>query len=121
MSTTRRNLLKGVSTFVVATASGGAAVAHGGLLPIMNPEKVTLQISHVKRTIRIRETNVSAQTVYSKLKMLWAKTDLIRYPFPMRALTPVLFEMLDDWRIVNPEVINFDHAQMERGLLYNEI
>ena len=91
-----------------------------------DPEWVSLSIYTETRLIRVNNYNVTAQAVYSKLRELWRydesiPTPLIAHPFPMTALTPVLFEMMDGWRIENPEVLNFDTFTMERGILANEL
>lgn len=41
---------------------------------------------------------VSLQALYSFLKEQWkSQSDLIKYPFPMVAITPEQFEFVDDW------------------------
>lgn len=45
---------------------------------------------------------VDLQTVYSFLKEAWkVETDLIRYPFPMEAITAEQFEFINGWRLTN--------------------
>jgi hypothetical protein len=45
---------------------------------------------------------VDLQTVYSFLKEAWkTETDLIRYPFPMEAITAEQFEFINGWRLTN--------------------
>jgi len=50
---------------------------------------------------------VSIQAFYSYLKEEW-KTDaeLIKYPFPMVAITPEQFEFVDGWQPANIETVN---------------
>jgi len=48
------------------------------------------------------EGGVDLQTLYSYLKEAWkAETDLIKYPFPMVAITAEQFEFVSGWRLTN--------------------
>lgn len=45
---------------------------------------------------------VDLQTLYSFLKELWkSETDLVKYEFPMVAITAEQFEFVKDWRLTN--------------------
>jgi hypothetical protein len=45
---------------------------------------------------------VEMQALYSKLKELWkSEADLIRYPFPMEAITSEQYEFINDWELAD--------------------
>jgi len=61
--------------------------------PTTTPPKVGLEIAGSLST-----DGVSIQALYSFCKEQWkTESDLIKYPFPIVAITPEQFEFVDDW------------------------
>jgi hypothetical protein len=61
--------------------------------PTVDPPKIGLEIAG-----NLSTDGVSLQAVYSVCKELWkTESDLIKYPFPMVAITPEQFEFQDNW------------------------
>lgn len=120
MTRSRRDFLVGASVFVASGSIGDASALEFDATT--DPDCVALSIDPDEKIIFIRNTKVSAQTVFIYLKNLWkTHPHWIKYEFPMMAHTPVLFEMLHGWRIANPECLDFNIAKMQRGLLANDL
>lgn len=92
--------------------------------PITEVGKVGLSIDPDAKTIHVNgEKLVNCQAVYSRLKGLWSSSfaGLIGYSFPMSAITWVLYEMQDGWKITNPELLVFGMPEhMDVGLRNND-
>ena len=60
---------------------------------------------------------VDLQTLYSFLKEQWKiEPDLIKYPFPMVAITSEQFEFIEGWRLTNPTVETVEDAGLNDSI-----
>jgi hypothetical protein len=56
----------------------------------------------------LSDDGVTIQALYSYLKEEWkSDNELIKYPFPMVAITPEQFEFVDDWKPADANTQNF--------------
>lgn len=64
--------------------------------PTTTPKRIEL----IPDATLIAADGVTLQALYSKLKELWkTEADLIKYPFPMEAITSEQFEFIKDWEL----------------------
>jgi hypothetical protein len=62
----------------------------------------TITITPGSGTLPDAADGVTAQALYSALKLLWKNSsDYIKYPFPMEAVTPEQFEFINGWVLAN--------------------
>lgn len=58
----------------------------------------TLQLVPGQGDLTLPSSGATGQALYSALKILWKNSNsLIRYPFPMEAITPEQFEFINGW------------------------
>jgi len=88
------------STNAVSTPTGNLFIDPTATPPIIELISTTDGWSAGSGNLLVAADGVTGQALYSKLKELWkTEADLIKYPFPMEAITSEQFEFIANWEL----------------------
>lgn len=83
--------------------TGGGAGNYTFFAPVVvNESTKTITITPGSGILPLASDGITGQALYSAMKIVWKNSDtLIKYPFPMEAITPEQFDFINGWTLAN--------------------